>query len=84
MLSTKLKHVAAIEDSLADCMSCGAQVGVLLWQHGRPFAQECPSCGAVISAQRIDGNVETEVKVWWWQLQELQQGADVVLHTTQE
>ena len=54
------EYVADMESSLADCASCGVQIGVLLWQNGRPFVQECPACGAVIKAQRVDGGVETE------------------------
>lgn len=74
------EHVADMETSLADCASCGAQIGVLLWHDGRAFIQECPGCGAVIKAQRVDGGVETGVEVLHWQLQELKEGAETVLH----
>lgn len=51
----RLRHVAAVEDELAECMACGTQIGVLLWQDGRSFLQECPACGAVLRAEKVDG-----------------------------
>lgn len=56
-----LRHTPRIEDALTDSPCCATQVGVLLWQDGSPFLQECLACGAIIRAWRDSaGDVQTE------------------------
>lgn len=86
MTTLQLKHVPALTDSLADCAVCFTQIGVLLWQDGRPFVQECPACGALIKASRETAgeftDVETQFAGWQeWQLKDALKNT-LVVHTT--
>ena len=57
-----LRHTPRVYDELADCLACGTQVGVFIWENGRKFTQECPACGALLEAWRnSDGGAETDV-----------------------